>query len=187
MSNQKRSLSLLKLSAQMQAVADKLQDADRMKTLTGTMQSITTQLSQQLETMDLTKINECLSQFGKEFDDMDIITGRMDEALGKVVDDSAPTAQLDKYLMDLSKQAAAEAGRSAPAAVGAPMAALTPGVGQGPIGLGMGGGGPPGAPPGGGAGAGGPGPFLGGGGAGGGGGGDDLQAKLDRLKGLGRG
>jgi hypothetical protein len=182
MANEKRQLALLKMSAQMQAVADKLEDADRMKTLSSNLRNMTSNLSVQLQSMDLTEISSVLKQFGKEFEDLDLVSSRMDATLDGVMDDAAPTAAVDVYLNQLEKQAAADAslaGSHAAAIPGVGVGAAAQGVGQAPIASG-----PafPGAPPPGAPGAGAPGAGGGGSGSGGSGGGDSLQARLDRLK-----
>jgi division protein CdvB (Snf7/Vps24/ESCRT-III family) len=184
MQNNKRSLSLLKTAAQMEAVADKLKDADRMKQLTGKMSQMTAQLKVQLGSMDMSKIQECMKDFGAEFNDLDVISATMDDQLNAEVDKMAPVKEVDAYLKQLADKAKLEMSLPGSPAMLAQMQAqgnLAPGAMLPAAGGGGGlGGQPPGAP------GGPPGGGFGGPAAGGGGGGDDLNAKLARLQNMGK-
>jgi hypothetical protein len=138
MAQKKRSVDLRKLSAQLDAVADKLVDADRMKKLTGDLQSMTYNLSEQLQDMDLERINATLGQFDQEMKNLGMVSDLMGDKLGRVVDDSAPPDSVDVYLMQLQQEAAREVQLPPGGGIGAAVAAApVPLQPQGPVAIGV--------------------------------------------------
>jgi hypothetical protein len=191
MAQKKRSVDLRKLSAQLDAVADKLVDADRMKKLTGDLQSMTYNLSEQLQDMDLERINATLGQFDQEMKNLGMVSDLMGDKLGRVVDDSAPPDSVDVYLMQLQQEAARGVQLPPGGGVGAAAAAApVPMMPQGPVAFGVAAGPAAGSQPQGFPGGqpqgfpGGqfpPQPPFGGGGGGGAAGGESLEERLARI------
>ena len=70
------------------------------------MEGVTKSLSKALNTMDLQKISAVMDKFESQFEDLNVRTSVMEDAMGTATSSSTPISQVD----DLIKQVADEAG-----------------------------------------------------------------------------
>lgn len=176
--------SLIRLSARLSAVASRVDSALRMKQLTAAMSSVTRGMETVLGSMDASKISKMMDKFESQFETLDVRASFMGDAIDSATGSTAPAEEIDEVIarvaaakaIELKGQFAEIPSHAKPtaAASSAPAAALPAGM-------------PP--PPSGGPGTGGDsgaGGSAAGGTTGGGGGrsvADDLQARLDALRG----
>merc|ERR1719228_1569023 len=100
------SLNFLRMSAKVDATASRVQTAVTMKGVAKNMGSVTKALEKAVNSMELEKISEVMDQFESTFEDLDVHTSVMEDAMGSATATTTPTSQVD----DLIRQVAEEAG-----------------------------------------------------------------------------
>jgi charged multivesicular body protein 1 len=179
-----QSLSYLRLSARIAAVASRVETALRMKQLTQAMMSVTKGMDTVLSSMDASKISKMMDKFEEQFETLDVRAAFMEGAMDSATATAAPASEVDALIGQIADKESLEL-RGELADIPRAVPSVTVPSATGPVAV------PEGMPPppsSGGPGSGGapPPPPSGGGGGGGGGGtsvADALQARLNALRG----
>merc|ERR1712212_294363 len=100
------SLNYLRMSGKVDAVASRVQSAVTMKGVAKNMGSVVKSLDKAINSMELQKISEVMDKFEHQFEDLDVHTSVMEQAMGSATTTTTPADQVD----DLIKAVADEAG-----------------------------------------------------------------------------
>jgi len=122
------SLNYLRMSAKIDATASRVQSAVAMKGVAQNMASVVKGLDKAINSMDLEKIQGVMDKFESTFEDLDVHSSVIENAMGQATTTSTPANQVDDLIkmvadeagMDISAQMASvpsgQIGESAPAA-----------------------------------------------------------------------
>merc|ERR1712241_82737 len=100
------SLNYLRMSSKVDATASRVQSAVTMKGVAKNMEGVVKALDKAINSMELTKISEVMDKFESQFEDLDVHTSVMENAMGQATTTNTPASQVD----DLIKQVAEESG-----------------------------------------------------------------------------
>merc|ERR1712109_10028 len=100
------SLNYLRMSSKVDATASRVQSAVTMKGVAKNMGSVVKSLEKAVNSMELQKISEVMDKFESQFEDLDVHTSVMENAMGQATTTNTPASQVD----DLIKQVAEESG-----------------------------------------------------------------------------
>ncbi|KAG5176289.1 Snf7-domain-containing protein [Tribonema minus] len=93
-----QSLNYLRLASRIDAVAARLETAVRMKQVDKSMQGVVKGMRKALKTMDVERISKTMDQFEKQFEDMDVVAGYMENSMGATTAMSTPADQVDQLI-----------------------------------------------------------------------------------------
>ncbi|CAG0895821.1 unnamed protein product [Darwinula stevensoni] len=102
------SLSYLRMSSKVDAVASKVQSALTMKSVTKNMGSVVKALEKALNSMDLQKVSAVMEKFEKQFEDMDVRTSVLEDAMGTATTLTTPKEQVDSLIQQVAEEAGLE-------------------------------------------------------------------------------
>merc|ERR1712106_1019803 len=94
------------MSSKVDATASRVQTAVTMKGVAKNMESVTKALDKAINSMELEKISEVMDKFESQFEDLDVHTSVMENAMGQATTTSTPASDVDALI----KQVADEAG-----------------------------------------------------------------------------
>merc|ERR1712113_1275856 len=94
------------MSGKVDAVAGRVKSAQVMKGVSKNMGSVVKSLNKAINSMELQKISEVMDKFESQFEDLDVKTSVMENAMGQATTTNPPASQVD----DLIKQVAEESG-----------------------------------------------------------------------------
>lgn len=90
-----QALNYLRLSARIDAVAARVQTALDMHTVSQSMVTVTQGMDRVLASMDVDRISSAMDTFEKQFEDLDVRSGYMENAIGSATSLSTPEDQVD--------------------------------------------------------------------------------------------
>ncbi len=93
-----QSLNFLRLSSRIDAVSSRLEAAVRMKDVNKAMVSTVTSMSNIMKTMNVEQISSTMEQFEKQFEDMDVRSGYMEQAMDNSVMATTPPEEVDQLI-----------------------------------------------------------------------------------------
>eukprot|EP00808_Paulinella_micropora_P001082 g36175.t1 len=102
--DQNQALNYLQLSSRIDAVAQRVQTAVSMKTLTKSMQGVVSSMGTALNSMDPVKIQKTMDKFEKQFDDLDIATGVMNDSVASTTAQAMPESQVDALMQSVADE-----------------------------------------------------------------------------------
>ena len=88
-------LQYLKLSSRIDAVAQRVQTAVSMGQLTKSMGSVVKGMDKTLKTMDVEKISKVMDKFEQQFEDLDVRTGYMENAMDATTASATPEEEVN--------------------------------------------------------------------------------------------
>lgn len=97
-------LNYLRFAARVDAVAAKVQTAVSMKAVAKDIQSVCKSLDKAMASMDLQKVDQIMAKFEKQFEDLDVRTGTMDQAMGAAMTLSTPTDQVEALIQQVAEE-----------------------------------------------------------------------------------
>jgi division protein CdvB (Snf7/Vps24/ESCRT-III family) len=104
--NKHMSVQYVNLSARIEAVADRVQLASRMKTFAKSIGNVTGEMENALKTMDPVRITAMMDKFETQFQNMDVASGAMGSAIDSSMATSVPDDEVAKYMEALKEQQA---------------------------------------------------------------------------------
>ncbi|EFX79032.1 hypothetical protein DAPPUDRAFT_305016 [Daphnia pulex] len=123
-------LNFLRMASKVDAVRSKVQTAVTMKEVAKNMGMVVKALDKAVNTMDLQKISAVMEKFESQFEDMDVRTSVMEDAMGSATTLTTPRDQVDLLIQQVADEAGLEitdqlanAG-SIPSAIGTPSASV---------------------------------------------------------------
>ena len=98
------SLNYLKLSSKMDAVASRIQSAQRTESMTKNFARVIPQMNMALKNMKIENISQTMTDFERCFENLDVATGFINESLNQTTSNSAPREQVDNLLGQIASE-----------------------------------------------------------------------------------
>jgi len=99
-----QSLNYLRLSSRIDAVASRVEAAVRMKQVTRSMAGIVKGLDVAMKTMDMNKITAVMDQFEKQFEDLDVQSEYVEQAMNQSTSLTTPADQVDLLIQQVAEE-----------------------------------------------------------------------------------
>lgn len=99
-----QSLNFLRMSARVDAVAQRVQTAVTMKKVTASMKGVVQAMDKALGSMDLMKLGGLMDQFEHQFETLDIQVQVMDNAISQSNTLSTPEGQVDALMKEVADE-----------------------------------------------------------------------------------
>ncbi|GFQ96288.1 charged multivesicular body protein 1a [Trichonephila clavata] len=98
------SLNYLRMASKVDAVSSKVQSALTMKGVTKNMGYVVKALDKAINSMDLQKVSAVMEQFEQQFEDLDVRTSVVEDAMGSATTTSTPLAQVDSLIQQVAEE-----------------------------------------------------------------------------------
>lgn len=98
------SINYLKLSSKMDAVASRIQSAQRTESMTKNFSKVIPQMNRALKNMNVENIGQTMMDFERCFENLDVATGYINESLNQTTSNSAPREQVDGLLGQIASE-----------------------------------------------------------------------------------
>eukprot|EP01114_Cavostelium_apophysatum_P004063 TRINITY_DN141_c0_g1_i1.p2 TRINITY_DN141_c0_g1~~TRINITY_DN141_c0_g1_i1.p2 ORF type:complete len:197 (-),score=68.37 TRINITY_DN141_c0_g1_i1:110-700(-) len=99
-----QALNYLRLASRIDAVASRVESAVRMKMVTRTMGSIVSGMDKAMKTMDMAKITAVMDQFEKQFEDLDVQSEYVEQAMNQSTALTTPADQVDTLISQVAEE-----------------------------------------------------------------------------------
>lgn len=99
-----QSLNYYRLSSRIEAVAQRVQTAVRMKTLTGDMSGIVGSMNSAMKSMNVEKISSVMDQFEQQFTNLDLSTQFMENSIQSSTNSVMPESQVDLLMKQVADE-----------------------------------------------------------------------------------
>ncbi|KXJ22069.1 charged multivesicular body protein 1a isoform X1 [Exaiptasia diaphana] len=97
-------LNFLRLASRVDAVASKVQTAMMMKQVSKNMEGVTKGLDKAMKSMDLEKISTTMEKFEGLFEDLDVNTQVMENAMGEATTLTTPQDQVEALINQVAEE-----------------------------------------------------------------------------------
>lgn len=97
-------LNYLRMASKIDAVASKVQSAVTMKGVTKNMGSVVKALDKAINSMDLQKVSAVMEQFEQQFEDLDVRTSVVEEAMGSATTTTTPMDQVEGLIQQVAEE-----------------------------------------------------------------------------------
>ncbi|XP_054721714.1 charged multivesicular body protein 1a-like [Uloborus diversus] len=97
-------LNYLRMASKIDAVSSKVQSAITMKGVTKNMGSVVKALDKAINSMDLQKVSAVMEQFEQQFEDLDVRTSVVEDAMGSATTTTTPLAQVDSLIQQVAEE-----------------------------------------------------------------------------------
>lgn len=94
----------LRLSSRIDAVAQRVNTAVKMQSLTKDMSGIVKSMDQVMKTMNVEKINEVMDKFEQQFENLDLATGVMENSMVSSTAQSMPESQVENLMQQVADE-----------------------------------------------------------------------------------
>ncbi len=98
------SLNYLRLASRIEATAQRLNTAVKMKSLTKDMSDIVRSMDVAMKSMDVEKITQIMVTFEKQFENLDQSTSAMEKAMQQSTSSSMPEDQVEELMTRVAKE-----------------------------------------------------------------------------------
>jgi len=99
-----QSLNYLRLSSRIDAVAARVNTAVKMKSLTKDMSGIVRSMDSALKSMNVEKITEVMDKFEKQFEEIDLSTGAMENSIAQSSTNLMPENQVESLMAQVADE-----------------------------------------------------------------------------------
>jgi len=99
-----QALNFLRMSSRIDAVATRVQTAVTMKGVTKSMGSVVSSMDKALASMNLEKVSMIMDKFEKQFEDLDVQSQYMENAMGNSSTLTTPEDQVDGLMMQVADE-----------------------------------------------------------------------------------
>eukprot|EP01116_Phalansterium_solitarium_P006636 TRINITY_DN18971_c0_g1_i1.p1 TRINITY_DN18971_c0_g1~~TRINITY_DN18971_c0_g1_i1.p1 ORF type:complete len:201 (-),score=83.97 TRINITY_DN18971_c0_g1_i1:411-1013(-) len=99
-----QALNYLRLSSRLDGVAARLQTAIKMRCVTGSMANIVKGMSKAMESMDMIKITQVMDAFEKQFEDLDVQSEYVENAMSQSTSLTTPADQVDLLIQQVADE-----------------------------------------------------------------------------------
>ncbi|KAK3086486.1 hypothetical protein FSP39_019067 [Pinctada imbricata] len=97
-------LNYLRMAARVDAVSSKVQTAVTMKGIVKNMEGVTKALDKAMSSMDLEKVEQVMQKFEKQFEDIDVRTSTLEDAMGTATTLSTPQDQVEALMKEVAEE-----------------------------------------------------------------------------------
>merc|ERR1712110_1358414 len=98
------SLNYLRMSGKVDAVASRVQSAVTMKGVAKNMGSVVKSLEKAVNSMELQKITEVMDKFESQFEDLDVHTSVMENAMGTATTTTTPESAVEALMKQVADE-----------------------------------------------------------------------------------
>ncbi|BFZ61233.1 hypothetical protein YB2330_002292 [Saitoella coloradoensis] len=105
---QQESLNLLRLASRIDAVASRVQTAVTMRNVTGNMAGVVKGMDRAMESMNLEKISMVMEKFESQFEDLDVQSSYLENAMGSTTATATPQEGVDLLMQQVADEAGLE-------------------------------------------------------------------------------
>jgi len=98
------SLNYLRMSSKVDAVSSRVQTAVTMKGVAKNMGSVVKALDKAINSMELQKISEVMDKFESQFEDLDVRTSVMEDAMGSATTTTTPVNQVEALMKQVADE-----------------------------------------------------------------------------------
>jgi len=98
------SLNYLKMSSKVDATASRVQSAVTMKGVAKNMGSVVKSLEKAVNSMELNKITEVMDKFESQFEDLDVHTSVMENAMSSATTTTTPENQIEALMKQVADE-----------------------------------------------------------------------------------
>merc|ERR1711874_909762 len=98
------SLNYLRMSGKVDATASRVQSAVTMKGVAKNMGSVVKSLDKAINSMELQKISEVMDKFESQFEDLDVRTSVMEDAMGSATTTTTPVNQVEALMKQVADE-----------------------------------------------------------------------------------
>jgi len=98
------SLNYLRMSSKVDAVSSRVQTAVTMKGVAKNMGSVVKSLDKAINSMELQKISEVMDKFESQFEDLDVRTSVMEDAMGSATTTTTPESQVEALMKQVADE-----------------------------------------------------------------------------------
>lgn len=120
-----QSLNYLRMSARVDAVAQRVQTAVTTKRVTQSMAGVVKAMDAAMQSMNLEKISALMDKFEKEFEDLDVQSQVMEGTMNSSSTLTVPSADVDKLMAKVADEAGLELNMDLPQAGTSQMAGVS--------------------------------------------------------------
>ncbi|CAH1244684.1 charged multivesicular body protein 1b-like [Branchiostoma lanceolatum] len=103
-----QSLNYLRMSSRIDAVAQRVQTAVTMKKVTKDMAGVVKSMDAAMRSMNLEKVTGLMDKFEKQFEDLDVQSAQMEDAMSGTTTLNVPTDQVDNLMHQVADEAGLE-------------------------------------------------------------------------------
>lgn len=93
------------MSARVDAIASRVQTAVTTKRITQSIGGVTKAMESAMRSMNLEKISQIMDKFEKQFEDLDVQTTTMENAMTSTTTVSTPEYQVDSLMQEIADEA----------------------------------------------------------------------------------
>ncbi|XP_078493424.1 charged multivesicular body protein 1b-like [Ciona intestinalis] len=111
-----QSLNFLRMSARIDGVSSRVQTAIQMKNVTKNMASVTKNMESAMRSMDLEKISLLMDRFEKQFENLDIQSEYMENAMSGTTQQFAPQDEVQMLMQKTAEEAGLDMNLTVPTA-----------------------------------------------------------------------
>lgn len=97
-----QALNHLKMSSRIDACASRIETAIRMGQVTDSMTGVVKGMDKGLQSMNIEQISQVMDRFEQQFEDLDVKTSYMDEAMNATTATSTPAEQVDELVQQVA-------------------------------------------------------------------------------------
>ncbi|KAJ3110840.1 Charged multivesicular body protein 1a [Physocladia obscura] len=98
------SINFLRLASRVDAVASRVQTAVTMRAVTQSMTGVVKSMDKAMESMNLEQISMVMDKFEQQFEDLDVQTSYMENAMGQTTAMATPMDQVDELLQKVADE-----------------------------------------------------------------------------------
>lgn len=98
------SVNYLRMSSRFDAIGSRVQSALHMKEAVKNIGSVSKDLEKAMKSMDLQKIEQIMSKFESQFEDLDVRAATMENSMGNAVTLSAPEDQVNSLMKKVADE-----------------------------------------------------------------------------------
>ncbi|XP_037085460.1 charged multivesicular body protein 1a-like [Pollicipes pollicipes] len=102
------SLNYLRMAGKVDAVASRTQSAMAMQGVTKNMEGVVKNLDKALNSMDIEKVSSVMDKFEKQFEDLDVRSSVLEDAMGSTTATFTPQGQVDSLIQQVADEAGLE-------------------------------------------------------------------------------
>ncbi|XP_065067469.1 charged multivesicular body protein 1b-like [Rhopilema esculentum] len=92
------------MGSRVDAVAQRVQTACTTKQVTKSMAGVVSSMDSAMRSMNLEKVSALMDKFEKQFEDLDVQTGYMENAMGDTTTLTVPQGQVDSLMQQVADE-----------------------------------------------------------------------------------
>ncbi|XP_022918782.1 charged multivesicular body protein 1b [Onthophagus taurus] len=103
-----QSINYLRMSARVDAVASRVQSALTTRKVTSSMAGVVKAMDAAMNSMNLEKVSSLMDKFEQQFEDLDVQSGVMENAMSQTTTTTIPQNEVDSLMQEVADEAGLE-------------------------------------------------------------------------------